>query len=137
MVYFLSAFTHWLDCGRAQALHKVQREAQERYDGAVAAGVEEEALPPRVMGVCVGTGEAMGIMQGAEGVTCLGWKAGEELARVVASCDIMVAPSEVRSESNLFNFLVYGVCTACEGCCALSASDSQRGSTCDEGSLSP
>lgn len=122
-------FTHWLDCGRAQALHKVQHEAQERYDGAVAAGVEEEALPPRVMGVCVGTGEAMGIMQGAEGVTCLGWKAGEELARVVASCDIMVAPSEVRFESSLFNFFVNGVCTTWEGCRALSASYEKRGST--------
>ena len=78
-----------------QAVHKVQQEAQERYDAAVAAGEDEEALPPRVVGVCVGEGEAMGMLEGADGVVCVGWKAGEELARVVASCDVMVAPSEV------------------------------------------
>lgn len=38
----------------------------------------------------------MDVLKGADGVVCVGWKAGQELARVVASCDIMVAPSEVR-----------------------------------------
>eukprot|EP00904_Undaria_pinnatifida_P003715 jgi/Undpi1/13344/HiC_scaffold_8.g03003.m1 len=80
-----------------QAVHKVQQEAQERYDAAVAAGEDEEALPPRVVGVCVGEGEAMGMLEGADGVVCVGWKAGEELARVVASCDVMVAPSEIET----------------------------------------
>ncbi|CAN0312833.1 unnamed protein product, partial [Laminaria digitata] len=80
-----------------QAVRKVQREAQEKYDAAVAKGEDEEALPPRVVGVCVGQGEAMGMLEGAEGVVCVGWKAGEELARVVASCDVMVAPSEIET----------------------------------------
>lgn len=38
----------------------------------------------------------MSMLTGVDGVVCLGWKAGEELAKVVASCDIMVAPSEVQ-----------------------------------------
>lgn len=80
-------------------MQKVQREAQGVYDAAVAAGEDEEALPPRVIGVCVGRGEAMGLLEGADGVVCVGWKEGEDLARVVASSDIMVAPSEVHSRS--------------------------------------
>lgn len=83
-----------------QALQAVQREAQERYKAAVAAG--EEDLPGKIVGICVGKGEAMGMLKGARGVVCVGWKAGEELARTVASCDIMVAPSEVSKR-----YLVY------------------------------
>lgn len=44
----------------------------------------------------VGYGEAMDMLEGEEGVVCVGWKAGEELAKTVTSCDVMVAPSEVR-----------------------------------------
>lgn len=77
-----------------KALQTVQREAQERYDVAIAAG--QKHLPGKVVGICVGKGEAMGMLQGARGVVCVGWKAGVDLARMVASCDIMVAPSEVR-----------------------------------------
>lgn len=74
----------------------VQAEAQERYDVAVASGAE--VLPGKIVGVCIGQGEAMDMLKGAEGVVCVGWKAGEELARTVASCDVMVAPSEVSLE---------------------------------------
>lgn len=85
-------------------MQQVQREAKERYDAAVAATADVRddsdrklvALPPRVVGICVGEGEAMRTVRGVDGVVCVGWKAGEELARVIASCDIMVAPSEVR-----------------------------------------
>ena len=72
----------------------------DEYDAAVADAADKGAssapLPPRVVGVCVGEGEAMSMLTGVDGVVCVGWKAGEELAKVVASCDIMVAPSEVR-----------------------------------------
>lgn len=93
-------------------MQTVQREAQERYDAAVASGERKEALPPRVVGVCVGKGEAMGMLQGADGVVCVGWKAGEELAKVVASCDVMVAPSEVRPALNrsLCTSILYYCC---------------------------
>lgn len=76
-----------------------------RYDAAVAdaadpnqddEGLSPLPLPPRVVGVCVGEGEAMSMLKGVDSVMCVGWKAGEELAKVVASCDIMVAPSEVQ-----------------------------------------
>ncbi|CAN0329189.1 unnamed protein product, partial [Ectocarpus fasciculatus] len=87
-----------------QAVQQVQREAKERYDAAVAATVDRDdsdrklvALPPRVVGICVGEGEAMRTLRGVDGVVCVGWKAGEELARVIASCDIMVAPSEIET----------------------------------------
>ncbi|CAM9404981.1 unnamed protein product, partial [Ectocarpus sp. 8 AP-2014] len=84
------------------AVQQVQREARERYDAAVAAAEQRDsdskmALPPRVVGICVGEGEAMRTLRGADGVVCVGWKAGEELARVIASCDIMVAPSEIET----------------------------------------
>lgn len=87
-----------------KAVQKVQREATDRYDAAVADAAvrgqqSKEALssllPPRVVGICVGEGEAMHMLKGVDGVVCVGWKAGEELAKIVASCDIMVAPSEV------------------------------------------
>eukprot|EP00903_Cladosiphon_okamuranus_P008536 g8195.t1 len=89
-----------------QAVQQVQREAMERYDTAVtdAAGQSQDdkgmttaSLPPRVVGICVGEGEAMSMLTGVDGVVCVGWKAGEELAKVVASCDIMVAPSEIET----------------------------------------
>lgn len=87
-----------------KALQTVQREAQERYEAAVASGSKD--LPGRIVGVCVGKGEAMGMLLGERGVVCVGWKAGEELARTVASCDIMVAPSEVRTPIPLSNVFV-------------------------------
>lgn len=80
----------------------------EKYDAAVAVagaagqnddddeGMLPPPLPPRVVGICVGEGEAMSTLKGVHGVVCVGWKAGEELAKIVASCDIMVAPSEVQ-----------------------------------------
>lgn len=77
-----------------QALKTVQAEAQKRYDQAASTGAK--ALPGRIVGVVVGEGEAMDMLEGEEGVVCVGWKAGEELAETVASCDVMVAPSEVR-----------------------------------------
>lgn len=73
----------------------MQGEAQQSYDAAIAGGKKGDALPPRVVGVCVGRGEAMDMLEGADGVVCVGWKAGEDLAQMVASCDVMVAPSEV------------------------------------------
>ncbi|CAN0316640.1 unnamed protein product, partial [Ectocarpus sp. 4 AP-2014] len=85
-----------------QAVQQVQGEAKERYDAAVAAAAQRDsdskvALPPRVVGICVGEGEAMRTLRKVDGVVCVGWKAGEELARVIASCDIMVAPSEIET----------------------------------------
>lgn len=77
----------------------------DKHDAAIAAAAtpnhdDKELLPsswpPRVLGVCVGEGEAMSMLKGVDGVVCVGWKAGEELAKIVASCDIMVAPSEVQ-----------------------------------------
>eukprot|EP00752_Nemacystus_decipiens_P006666 g5993.t1 len=89
-----------------QAVQQVQREAMDQYEAAFAdaagqrqsdKGVSSASLPPRVVGVCVGDGEAMSMLKGVDGVVCVGWKAGEELAKVVASCDIMVAPSEIET----------------------------------------
>ncbi len=101
-----------------QAVKQVQREAQEKYDAAVAAAATAAArgakgklpssLPPRVVGVCVGQGEAMSMLEGVDGVVCVGWKAGEELATVVSSCDVMVAPSEVRDERRAVGRLYSG-----------------------------
>lgn len=77
----------------------------DKYDAAIAdaAGRKQDdngvllpSLPPRVVGICVGEGEAMSMLKGVDGVVCVGWKAGEDLAKVVASCDVMVAPSEVQ-----------------------------------------
>lgn len=97
----------------------------EKYNAAVAnanaarrnqdgKGVSPASLPPRVVGICVGEGEAMRMLRGVDGVVCVGWKAGEELAKVVASCDIMVAPSEVRRAavrvSQRLNSLSFFVC---------------------------
>eukprot|EP00903_Cladosiphon_okamuranus_P015366 g14192.t1 len=89
-----------------QAVKQVQREALEKYEAAVtdAAGRNQDhegappaPLLPRVVGICVGEGEAMSTLKGVDGVVCVGWKAGEELTKVVASCDIMVAPREIET----------------------------------------
>lgn len=97
-----------------KALQTVQAEAQERHDAAVARG--QNPLPGKIVGVCVGQGEAMGMLNGAEGVVCVGWKAGEELAAVVASCDVMVAPSEVNFKKKISCVLGEGVSSACFFC---------------------
>ncbi|CAM9629304.1 unnamed protein product [Discosporangium mesarthrocarpum] len=67
------------------AVKKVQKEAV------------DEGWGFKVVGVCVGDGEAKSLLEGVEGVICLGWRSGEALAMAISSCDVFVFPSEIET----------------------------------------
>ncbi|CAM9573768.1 unnamed protein product [Choristocarpus tenellus] len=51
----------------------------------------------KVVGVCVGDGEARHMFERVEGVMYMGWKSGEELATLIASCDVFMFPSKIET----------------------------------------